>query len=145
MLFLLTDSPQKLKLEKINGTLIILFHVSSNSSRAATAEFLSKIPDRKQISNDHFNLCEVKISLDEILKSINPPQKNNKFSSDDGLTTEFYKHFSNELASVLLDVYDSWRNLGTMSVTSRTGIISFIYKKSYKKDIANYRPICYNS
>ena len=28
MLFLLTDSPQKLKLEKIHGTLIILFYVS---------------------------------------------------------------------------------------------------------------------
>ena len=28
MLFLLTDSPQKLKLEKVHGALIILFYVS---------------------------------------------------------------------------------------------------------------------
>ena len=28
MLFLLTDSPQKLKLEKIHGTLIILFYLN---------------------------------------------------------------------------------------------------------------------
>ena len=31
MLFLLTDSPQKLKLEKVHGTLIILFYVSPSS------------------------------------------------------------------------------------------------------------------
>ena len=31
MLFLLTDSPQKLKLEKIHGTSIILFYVSPSS------------------------------------------------------------------------------------------------------------------
>ena len=30
MLFLLTDSPQKLKLKKFHGALIILFHVSPN-------------------------------------------------------------------------------------------------------------------
>ena len=32
MLFLLTDSPQKLKLEKVHGALIILFYVSPISS-----------------------------------------------------------------------------------------------------------------
>ena len=31
MLYLLTDSPQKLKLEKVYGALIIIFYVSSNS------------------------------------------------------------------------------------------------------------------
>ena len=32
-----------------------------------------------------------------------------------------------------------------MVVTSRTGIISVIYIKGIKNDIANYRPIYYNS
>ena len=31
--------------------------------------------------------------------------------------------------------------LGTMSVASRTGIISTIYEKGDKKDIENFRPI----
>ena len=58
---------------------------------------------------------------------------------------EFYKHFSNELALSLLDAYDSCGKVGTMDVTFRTGIISVIYKKRDKKDIASYKPIYYNS
>ena len=98
------------------------------TSTAATTEFLWKIPNRKKISNEHFNLCEAEISLDEIKKSINP-ETNNKPPGNDGLTAEFYRHFSNELAPVLLDVYDSWGKLDTMGVTYRTGIISAIYKR----------------
>ena len=62
------------------------------------------------------------------MKSINS-EINNKPPGNDGLTAEFYKHFSNELAPVLLDVYDPWGKLDTMGVTYRTGIISAIYKR----------------
>ena len=51
----------------------------------------------------------------------------------DYLTEKFYKHFLSELASVLLDVYDSWVKLGTMGVTSRTEVIYAIYKKVIKR------------
>ena len=42
MLFLLTDSPQKLKLEKFYGTLIIFFYVSSSSPQLQILFFISK-------------------------------------------------------------------------------------------------------
>ena len=67
----------------------------------------------------------LRISLDEIIKSINS-ETNNKPPGNDGLTAEFYRHFSNELAPVLLGVYDSWGKLDTMGVTYRRGIISAI-------------------
>ena len=73
---------------------------------AATTEFLSNIFNRKKKSNEHFNLCEVEISLDEIITSINS-ETNNKSPGNDSLTAEFYKHFLDELAPALLDVYDS--------------------------------------
>ena len=37
---------------------------TKQTSTAATTDFLSKILNRKKISNEHFNLCEVDISLD---------------------------------------------------------------------------------
>ena len=112
------------------------------TSKVATTEFLSKVPNRKKLSNEDFNLCQAKTSFDEIIKSINF-QTNNKSTGSDGLKIVFYKHFSNELAPVLLDVYDSWGKLGTISVTSRTRIISAIYKKGDKRDLENYRPISF--
>ena len=109
-------------------------------SKSAINELLNKIPINKKTSNEHFRLCEAEISLDEIIEAINS-QQNNKCPGNDGLTAEFYKHFSNELAPILLEVYDSWKQVGIIGISSRTGIISVIYKKGDKKDIANYRPI----
>ena len=61
---------------------------------------------------------------------------------NDDLTTEFYKDFSNELTPVLLDVYDFCGKLGTMGVTSRTGINMIFYiRKLMKNILQNYRPI----
>ena len=77
---------------------------------------------------DELYQLENKQAKDEIIKSINS-ETNNKPPGNDGLTAEFYRHFSNELAPVLLDVYDSWGKLDTMGVTYRTGIISAIYKR----------------
>ena len=61
------------------------------------------------------------------MKSITS-QTSNRSPANDGLKAVFYKHFSNELAPMFLDVYDSCGKLGTISVTSRTGIISVTYK-----------------
>ena len=38
------------------------------------------------------------------------------------------KTFSNELAPILLDIYDSWGKLGTMEVICGTEITYIIYK-----------------
>ena len=105
------------------------------TSKSSTTEFLSKILKRKKICNEQCNLFEVKISLDEIIKSIYS-QTNNKSPGNYGFTTEYYEHFSNKLVPVLLVFM-------TPGETSRTGIISVICKKG--EDIANYGPTYYNS
>ena len=49
-------------------------HTDDNKSKysiPATAEFVQKVINRKKISNEHFNICEAEISLDEIIKCIN--------------------------------------------------------------------------
>ena len=109
-------------------------------SEPAINELLNKILINKKISNEHFRLSEVEISLEEVFNAINS-QRNNKSPGNDGLTAEFYEHFSNEVAPILLEVYNSWKQLGIIGISSRKGIISVIYKKGDKKDIANNRPI----
>ena len=105
------------------------------TSAAATTEIVCRIPHRKRISNEHFNHCEAQISLDEIIKSINS-ETNNKPPSNDGLTAEFYRHFSNELASVLLGVYDSWGKRDTMRTSEKQ--VGAQNEKCPNRDMKNY-------
>ena len=49
--------------------------------------------------------------------------------------------FINNILSNNAYVYQSWENLDTMGVRSRTGVISAIYRKDDEEDIAIYRPI----
>ena len=102
-------------------------------SKSATNKLLNKIPLKKKISKEHFFLCEAEISLDEIIKAINA-QKNSKSPGNDGLTTEFYKHFTNELALILVEVYDYWKQLGIIGISFKTSIILVISKKVDKKE-----------
>ena len=62
------------------------------TSRAATTDILSRIPNRYKKSNEQFNLSETKISLYEIIKSINS-KANNKSPGSYILTAESYVHF----------------------------------------------------
>ena len=82
--------------------------------------FAKFLTERKYLI-EYFNLCEAEISLDEIIKSINS-ETNNKPPGNVGLTAEFCRHFSNDLAPALLGVYNSWVKFDTMDVTYR-GII----------------------
>ena len=61
-------------------------------------------------------------------------ETSDKSPGNDGPTAGFYKHFSNELAPPILDVYDSRGKIGTIGVTSRTRIISVKYKKGDKNE-----------
>ena len=89
------------------------------TSTAAATEFVCKFSNTNKISNEHFNLCEAELSLDEIIKSINS-ETNNKPPGNDGLTAEFYRYFLNELTPVPLTVYDSL-----------TSLTNFCYKKCF--------------
>ena len=104
--------------KKIYGNL----YTREKVSKSAVNELLNKIPINKKISNERFRLCEAEISLGEIIKAINS-QQNNTSPGNHGLIAEFYKHFSTELAPILLEVYDSWKQLDIIGISSRTGII----------------------
>ena len=85
-------------------------YIKETTSKAATTKFVSKNPNSWKISNEKFHLCESKISLDEIMKSITS-QTNYKSSGNDAFTAEFYKDFSYELAAVhLVYMKEAWHH-----------------------------------
>ena len=61
--------------------------------KAASTAFFTKITNRKKISTEEFNLCEVKKYLYDIIKYI--ASQKNEFPGNDGIRAEFYKHFYN--------------------------------------------------
>ena len=76
-------NPQKKNHEKL---------YTKQTFTAAATEFVWKIPNRKKKSNEHFNLCEDEISLDESINSTNS-ETNNKPPGNDDLKAKFYKFF----------------------------------------------------
>ena len=68
----MTDSPQKLKLEKINGTLIILFYVSPSSPQLQRICFFVKnIKDAilKQVIGGNTSILALKRMLEYFLET----------------------------------------------------------------------------
>ena len=78
----------------------IVKSAKKTTSTTAATKFLGKCLNGKETSIEQLNLREARISLDEIIKSINS-QRNNKSSGNNAPISDFYKHFSNELGSVL--------------------------------------------
>ena len=56
------------------------YYTKETTSKPATTEFISKIPNKKKIANEQFNLCDAKISLDETIKSVTSQTINIKVS-----------------------------------------------------------------
>ena len=66
----------------------------------------------------------------------------NKAPGLDGLPGEFYDTFRAELTIPLCQLYNTSYELGKMSDTMRTGVITIICKdSSHKNDLNYYRPI----
>ena len=67
--------------------------------------------------------------------------KANKSPGEDGLPLEFYKAFWNEIGDLLVEVYNEGYHNKILSPSMRKSIITLIYKKGDRSNIANYRPI----
>ena len=70
-------------------------YTKETNPKAATTKCLAKIPNREEILNEQFSLCEIKMSLDQIIKSI----KTRAIESprNNCLKLEFNKYFSHEI------------------------------------------------
>jgi exonuclease III len=95
---------------------------------------------RSRLTQDAFDSLRQPLSLEEIQKAI-ALLPSNKSPGLDGLTAEFYKKFAPDLAPLLLATWNDSLLKGSLPESLRKGLISLLYKKGDKSDVANYRPI----
>ena len=93
------------------------------------------------LSENENSICESKITLNECFNSIKE-LPNNKSPGSDGMSTEFYKFFWDDIQTFLLDsyVYNFENNI--LSLDQRRAVLTLIPKAG--KDIRylkNWRPI----
>lgn len=103
-------------------------------------DFFKDLPVPR-ISQKHRDTLETPISLEEIKRAIKALQ-GSKAPGPDGYTSEFYKSFTDELAPVLLQVYNESLKLGKLPPTFYQAKIFVIHKKDKDpKNVSAYRPI----
>lgn len=91
-------------------------------------------PNENQALDAPLTLSEIK----ETISSMN----SGKSPGPDGYPVEFYKRFSNQLAPLLLEVFNHSYSQGSLPATLRQASISLIHKKDKDPlNCASYRPI----
>ena len=102
-------------------------------------EMLNGIPSIPILSGDMSGLT-AQITLEEEENAIKKLWVG-KSPGGDGLTADFYKHFSTHLCGLLSIVFNDALKMGILSPSQRLAIIILLFKKGDKTDISNYRPI----
>ena len=103
----------------------------NNSSK----DFFSQA--RQALSNENLYFCEGPLSSKECLEALKS-MASEKSPGTDGLPSEFYKVFWEELTSALNFSFE----LGQMPISQRRGIIKLISKKDANPNlIKNWRPL----
>uniref|UniRef100_W5NLN7 Reverse transcriptase domain-containing protein n=1 Tax=Lepisosteus oculatus TaxID=7918 RepID=W5NLN7_LEPOC len=117
-------------------------YTSKACSTDKMCDFLNSLKeDFKTIDEGFKAICDKEISISEIKKVIDK-LKVNKSPGNDGLTTEFYKTFRDDLAELLLLVFKESIEKGVLPTSMTQGLITIIPKPD--KDhllIDNWRPI----
>ena len=95
----------------------------------------------KKLSVQDRDWCDREINEREVMEAIGG-LKNGKSPGSDGIGAEWYKGYKNEVAPILVDVFQGMERTGKVQGRMGEGVISIIYeKKGSRLDLENYRPI----
>lgn len=130
--------------DKINST-FKLFFSQLYTSESLTGEnqlntFFENL-DLPKVSPENNLKLDTALTLSEIKEAIQS-MSSGKSPGPDGYPVEFFKRFSDQLAPLLLDMFNYSFNLGTLPPTLMQASISLIFKKGKDPlNCASYRPI----
>ena len=84
--------------------------------------------------------CEGAITIKECEEALHT-FKNDKSPGNDGITSEFYKHFWGELSHIIVDGFNFSYEKGKLATSQKQAIISLIDKGKDRLFLENWRPI----
>ena len=84
--------------------------------------------------------CEGAITIKECEEALHT-FKNDKSPGNDGITSEFYKHFWGELSHFIVDGFNFSYEKGELATSQKQAIISLIDKGKDRLFLENWRPI----
>ena len=114
---------------------------SSNDPKSLDIEnYLEKLNLYHALSETDSDSCEGLITIEECEKALSK-MDGNKSPRLDGLSTEFYKAFWNELGDLIVDSFNEAFENGMLSDSRNVSVLSLIFKKGDTSKIKNYRPI----
>ena len=93
-----------------------------------------------KLTDEQKTLCDGLLTIDECTDAIFS-MKTNKSPGLDGLTVEWYRKFWEKLKYILVKVLNNGYEIGQLSHSQRTSVLSLLYKKGDPTSLNNYRPI----
>ncbi|MEM6737394.1 MAG: reverse transcriptase domain-containing protein [Bacteroidota bacterium] len=98
--------------------------------------------DIPEMTQDVFATCEKRINEYEIRSALSK-MKNGSSPGSDGIPTEFYKVFWEEIKAPLINCYEYSLQQGYLCFTQKQGIITLLQKdkNGNRDDLSNWRPI----
>ena len=125
---------------KVAGKFYEKLFSSNNVEKAKIEDYLNTTDITTQLNEEDALQCEGLLSISECAHAVKNLKKN-KAPGLDGLTNEFYQTFWSDFGEFLVDVFNEAYHEQKLSFSQNQSVLSLIFKKGEKCDIANYRPI----
>ena len=111
-----------------------------NSQNEDIDDYLANIDIEEKLDVSQQESLEKEPTIEEIETAMDKI-KEKKSPGIDGIPIELYKTFWQLLKTPYTDMVKECFNKGILPVTTRTSVLSLIYKKGDKKELKNYRPL----
>ncbi len=116
-----------------------LYQKSPEPTQMDLDNFLKNIPSIPKIKADTSNMVRP-ITNKEVEDAIGQLWTN-KSPGSDGLTSEFYKHFCEEITPILTHTFNKIFESRQLLLSQKLAIIILLFKKGDTRYLTNYRPI----